>query len=110
MFGRQIASGLSAVQEQQGAMVVHEVLFEEPLSNGHFVGFSDNYVKVGVPVSEKEDLSNRIGVVEVTGVLSSKGRGGAALATGELVEIEPGGLGVGAGVTSARDTSDRTSN
>ncbi len=65
------------------------VLFEEPHSNGYFVGFSDNYVKVGVPVRENEDLSNRIGVVEVTGVLSPSDRPGVALATGELVEIEP---------------------
>jgi hypothetical protein len=84
------------------------VLFEEPLSNGYFVGFSDNYVKVGVPVRDADDLSNRIGTVEVTGVHSSEDRAGMLLATGDLIEIEPpAGR---AAATSARDTTDRTCN
>ncbi len=96
------------IEKQKGLRL--RVLFEEPLSNGYFVGFSDNYVKVGVPVVENEDLSNRIGVVEVTGVLSSSDRAGALLATGELIEIEPGGSGVNTAALSAHDTTGRTSN
>jgi tRNA A37 methylthiotransferase MiaB len=63
------------------------VLFEERLPTGHFVGFSDNYVKVGV-VTEA-DLSNRMGVVEVASVLPPRRDDRAPLlAAGPLVEIE----------------------
>lgn len=63
------------------------VLFEERVASGHFVGFSDNYVKVGVATDA--DLSNRMGVVEVTSVLPPRQSDHTPLlALGELVETE----------------------
>jgi len=63
------------------------VLFEERLPNGWFVGFSDNYIKVGVDV--ETNLSNRLGVVEVTAVLAPrKNDPTPLLAAGELAEVE----------------------
>jgi threonylcarbamoyladenosine tRNA methylthiotransferase MtaB len=60
------------------------VLFEERLSSGHFVGFSDEYVKVGVECSA--DLSNQLRAVEVTSVRTPRGGDGTPLlAVGELV-------------------------
>jgi tRNA A37 methylthiotransferase MiaB len=65
------------------------VLFEERAASGHFMGFSDNYVKVGV-VAE-EDLSNRLGIVSVTDVAVRKDAARAPLlAVGALAEIEGG--------------------
>lgn len=61
------------------------VLFEERLSGGHFVGFSDNYVKVGVTTAA--DLSNRLGMVEVTDVIArEKDDAAPLLALGGLVD------------------------
>lgn len=63
------------------------VLFEERASSGHFVGFSDSYVKVGVATDE--DLSNRMGVVEVTDVLAPSKDGRAPLlAVGDRADME----------------------
>lgn len=65
------------------------VLFEERAASGHFMGFSDNYVKVGVVADE--DLSNRMGIVSVTDVAVPKDAARAPLlAVGELVEVEGG--------------------
>jgi hypothetical protein len=65
------------------------VLFEERAADGHFVGFSDNYVKVGVAIDA--DLSNRLGTVTVTSVVSpGEGDHARLLAVGELVEMETG--------------------
>jgi len=70
---------------QKGRLL--RVLFEERVASGHFVGFSDNYVKVGV--AAEADLSNRMGVVEVTSVLPPrKSDHTPLLALGELVETE----------------------
>jgi threonylcarbamoyladenosine tRNA methylthiotransferase MtaB len=48
---------------------VSRVLFEERASTGAFVGFTDNYVRVGVETGD--DLSNRLLDVHVTGLRSS---------------------------------------
>ena len=61
---------------------VLRVLFEERNTDGRFVGFSDNYVKVGVMADR--DLSNRIGDVRVTGVID-RGEHRPSLAIGELL-------------------------
>jgi threonylcarbamoyladenosine tRNA methylthiotransferase MtaB len=45
---------------------VLRVLFEERAASGHWVGFSDHYVKVGV--ESTEDLSNRIGLVDINSI------------------------------------------
>jgi tRNA A37 methylthiotransferase MiaB len=68
---------------QQGRIL--RVLFEERNGDGWFVGFSDNYVKVGVATNR--DLSNRFGFVRVDGVVG-RGRHRQPLAHGELVELE----------------------
>jgi threonylcarbamoyladenosine tRNA methylthiotransferase MtaB len=65
------------------------VLFEESASTGHFIGFSDNYVKVGVET--RMDLSNRLGrvrIVDVTRPWSHR----PPLAVGELVDVEDSGV------------------
>ena len=49
---------------QRGATL--RVLFEERAASGHWVGFSDHYVKVGVESSE--DLSNTMGLVEIESI------------------------------------------
>jgi threonylcarbamoyladenosine tRNA methylthiotransferase MtaB len=67
------------------------VLFEECLESGHWVGFSDNYIKVGV--ESEADLSNRMGIVEITSVLAPDGEDAPLLAVGELVTAEDGGRG-----------------
>lgn len=73
--------------EQKGRPL--RVLFEERAASGHFVGFSDSYIKVGVATDE--DLSNRMGVVEVTDVLAPSKDGRAPLlAVGDLVDVETG--------------------
>ncbi len=63
------------------------VLFEERTSTGSYVGFADNYVKVAV--TNPLELSNRLGLVKVTGV-TSPGRGSRAplVAVGDLVDVE----------------------
>jgi threonylcarbamoyladenosine tRNA methylthiotransferase MtaB len=73
-------------QKQTGKTV--QVLFEEREPGGRFVGFSDNYVKIGVETAE--DLSNRTGLVRITGLIEP---GGAEtiLAVGELVETGEAG-------------------
>ena len=83
---------------QEGRIL--RVLFEERAASGHWVGFSDHYVKVGVEAGEEgsrggerhstKDLSNRIGFVEVASVRPPrKGDPTPLLALGELVELEP---------------------
>jgi threonylcarbamoyladenosine tRNA methylthiotransferase MtaB len=59
------------------------VLFEERNADGRFVGFTDNYTKVGV-VTDR-DLGNRIEDVRVTGVVD-QGTHRPPLALGELGE------------------------
>ena len=58
------------------------VLFEERRSDGGFVGFSDNYVKVSI--GTEDDLSNHLIDVRVTGI--SKQAEGELYATAELEE------------------------
>jgi len=65
-------------QNQTGRVL--RVLFEERNADGRFVGFSDNYVKVGVKTDR--DLSNCINDVRVTGVID-QGAHRPPLATGE---------------------------
>jgi hypothetical protein len=75
-------------ESQKGKLL--RVLFEERLESGHFVGFSDQYVKVGVmtPV----DLSNRLGVARVKGVFQpGRGSRGPLFAEGEILHIEEAG-------------------
>jgi len=57
------------------------VLFEERDATGRFVGFSDNYVKVGVATNE--DLSNCVRRVRVNDVLD-RGKNRLPLAIGEI--------------------------
>ena len=70
-------------QRQQSESL--RVLFEERDSKGRYVGFSDNYVKVGVHTTQ--DLSNRLGWVRITGS-AERTSGRQPLAIGELVDIE----------------------
>jgi threonylcarbamoyladenosine tRNA methylthiotransferase MtaB len=57
------------------------VLFEERAASGHWVGFSDHYVKVGV--ESGEDLSNAMGLVEIESIRApSKGDPTPLLAVG----------------------------
>ncbi|MFQ5512654.1 MAG: tRNA (N(6)-L-threonylcarbamoyladenosine(37)-C(2))-methylthiotransferase MtaB, partial [Candidatus Krumholzibacteriia bacterium] len=60
-----------------------QVLFEQRQSDGRWVGFTDNYVKVAV--ESPHDLANRFGSVRVTAVDAS-GRLRPLLAAGELRE------------------------
>ncbi len=64
---------------------VARVLFEERDQTGRFVGFADNYVKVGVETDR--DLANRMGLVRVTGVID-RGSSRPPLAMGELIDEE----------------------
>jgi len=64
------------------------VLFEECVESGHWVGFSDNYIKVGV--ESEADLSNRMGIVNVTAVLAPEVEDAPLLAVGDLVRAETG--------------------
>jgi threonylcarbamoyladenosine tRNA methylthiotransferase MtaB len=57
------------------------VLFEERDATGRFVGFSDNYVKVGVETDE--DLSNHVRRVHVSDVVD-RGVNRPPLAVGEM--------------------------
>jgi threonylcarbamoyladenosine tRNA methylthiotransferase MtaB len=60
------------------------VLFEERAPSGHWVGFSDHYVKVGV--ESREDLSNTMGLVEIVSVRAPrKGDPTPLLVIGERV-------------------------
>ena len=61
------------------------VLFEEREANGYFVGFSDNYVKVGVDT--ELDLSNRFATVRVAGTFQANAES-PLLATGDLIQID----------------------
>jgi threonylcarbamoyladenosine tRNA methylthiotransferase MtaB len=72
-----------AFYERQTGRVLR-VLFEERNGTGHVVGFTDNYVKVGVETDR--DLSNRFGDVRVTGVIG-QGAHRPPLAIGELEEV-----------------------
>ena len=70
--------------QQKGRFL--RVLFEERVPGGYFVGFSDDYIKVGVPT--ESDLSNRLGVVEVTGIVTpAKDHHVPLLAVGKLVDL-----------------------
>jgi threonylcarbamoyladenosine tRNA methylthiotransferase MtaB len=68
---------------QEGRLL--RVLFEEKETSGCWVGFSDNYVKVGV--QSAEPLANRMGLVRITGC-SKGGTGESMLALGELESME----------------------
>ncbi len=68
-------------EAQRGKVL--NVLFEERESNGLFVGFSDNYVKVGVDTHL--GLSNRLAEVRICGVIPADSKA-PLLATGELIE------------------------
>jgi len=59
------------------------VIFEERGQDGLFVGFSDNYVKVGA--ASAGDLGGKVGIVEVEEV---RGEGDELLAVGWIVEME----------------------
>jgi threonylcarbamoyladenosine tRNA methylthiotransferase MtaB len=83
-----------AFYDQQTGRVAR-VLFEERNADGRFVGFTDNYTKVGVET--ERDLNNRFGDVRVTGVIA-QGTHRPPLAVGELEN--------GAGI---RHRSDATS-
>jgi threonylcarbamoyladenosine tRNA methylthiotransferase MtaB len=61
------------------------VLFEERETGGHFIGFSDNYVKVGVDT--ELDLSNRFATVRITGTFQ-KDSESPLLAIGDLIQID----------------------
>ncbi len=76
-------------QRQKGKTI--EVLFEEREPGGRFIGFSDNYVKIGVETLE--DLSNRIGLVRITGIVQADDSA-PVLAVGELVETCTAGGGL----------------
>jgi threonylcarbamoyladenosine tRNA methylthiotransferase MtaB len=65
---------------------VHRVLFEERESGGRFVGFSDNYVKIGVETAE--DLSNRTGRVRLSDLVHEY-EPDHMLAVGDLVKTGP---------------------
>ena len=62
-----------------------DVLFEERRSDGCYVGFTDNYVKVAVQT--RLELANRFGTVRVTAVDEPE-RHRPRLAAGELIEAE----------------------
>jgi len=76
-------------QRQKGKTT--QILFEEREPGGRFIGFSDNYVKIGVETLE--DLSNRIGLVRITGI-NQTDDSAPVLALGELVETGPAGGGL----------------
>jgi threonylcarbamoyladenosine tRNA methylthiotransferase MtaB len=61
------------------------VLFEEREAGGFFVGFSDNYVKVGVDT--KLDLSNQFARVRIAELFQADAKA-PLLATGEIVGVE----------------------
>ncbi|MBI4720509.1 MAG: tRNA (N(6)-L-threonylcarbamoyladenosine(37)-C(2))-methylthiotransferase MtaB [Chitinivibrionia bacterium] len=61
------------------------VLFEERETSGYFVGFTDNYVKVGA--KHAGGLSNRFGDVAIRECVRS-GPANALLAAGDLIKIE----------------------
>ncbi len=86
---RRIAEGKKRefYSDQKGKSL--RVLFEERVAGGYFVGFSDDYVRVGVRT--ETDLSNRMGIVKVTDVLvPGKDDRAPLLAIGDLVEFEDG--------------------
>jgi threonylcarbamoyladenosine tRNA methylthiotransferase MtaB len=62
------------------------VLFEVREDNGYFVGFSDNYVKVGVQT--ERDLSNRFATVRIADIYQAKPNE-PLLAVGEVAGAEP---------------------
>jgi threonylcarbamoyladenosine tRNA methylthiotransferase MtaB len=69
---------------EKGRML--RVLFEERAASGHWVGFSDHYVKVGV--ESAEDLSNRLGSVEIASIRPPRrGDPTPLLAVGELMSV-----------------------
>jgi threonylcarbamoyladenosine tRNA methylthiotransferase MtaB len=70
-------------RSQQGRRL--HVLFEEREAGGHFVGFSDNYVKVAVRT--EADLSNRFAVVQFVGTMREDAKA-PLLAVGEIVDVE----------------------
>jgi threonylcarbamoyladenosine tRNA methylthiotransferase MtaB len=78
-----------------------DVLFEERLSDGRYVGFTDNYVKVAAQTPL--ELANRFGAVRVTAVDTPE-RHRPLLATGELTVAE--GLAGHPNRLSARTTVD----
>ncbi|UCG52750.1 MAG: tRNA (N(6)-L-threonylcarbamoyladenosine(37)-C(2))-methylthiotransferase MtaB [Candidatus Latescibacterota bacterium] len=64
-----------------------QILFEERDDEGRWVGFSGNYVKVGVEGSR--DLSNRMGIVRVKGIANpSETDHKRLVASGDLLEVE----------------------
>ena len=83
-------------RSQRGRVL--RVLFEERDSAGRFVGFSDNYVKVGVRTDH--DLSNRLGRVRVTDVID-RGPNRLPLAVGKLVRRGERDIGSRANASSA---------
>ena len=64
-------------------------LFEERDSDGLWLGFTDNYVKVAVPGAD--NLSNQLLPVRITGLLHTGKAGSSAslVAAGELVAGTP---------------------
>jgi threonylcarbamoyladenosine tRNA methylthiotransferase MtaB len=108
------------------------VLFEERESSGHYVGFSDNYVKVGVErpelaagrettneadppergafgasinVKRGADLANRMGTVMIRECLRC-GPGRSLLAVGELAGVESAGRAFADGGSVPKESAD----
>ncbi len=79
-----------AYYEAQQARTLN-VLFEERESNGLFVGFSGNYVKVGVDTPL--DLSNRLATVRISRIEQAAPKS-SILAVGEMIEVESHSSGV----------------
>jgi threonylcarbamoyladenosine tRNA methylthiotransferase MtaB len=82
-----ILRGLAAAKRREFSRAqsgrVVRVLFEERDEAGRFVGFADNYAKVGVDTDR--DLANQLGLVHVTG---ADDRARPPLALGELVAMD----------------------
>jgi threonylcarbamoyladenosine tRNA methylthiotransferase MtaB len=79
-------------QSQQGKSA--RVLFEEREPGGRFIGFTDNYVKVGIETAD--DLRNRTGRVRITGLLQADDPT-RILAMGELERTGASGRGPAVG-------------
>jgi threonylcarbamoyladenosine tRNA methylthiotransferase MtaB len=103
MFHKIAHAKKSEFYNGQKGRLLH-VLFEERDDGERWVGFSDNYVKVGVETAG--DISNRMGVVRISGIANPREKDHKRLvASGDLLEVEDTSIPLAARTPAADKTS-----